>query len=154
MSIDSITIKSTGNVSPSRPVMATTRNEEETPVDAADMLPEDSVLTFEEYMDMQRALGEANRYRILHYLKNHGDKSPKELKAALDLSGNTLHHHLNTLIDVGLVQKRARNEADSDGLFTYYGASGFGKAILEHGVEELMRLEAEYREMYGATETS
>lgn len=128
---------------------ATTRDEDDGPVDPAELLPEDSVLTFEEYMAMQRAIGEGTRYRVLHYLVNHGDTSPKELKETLDLTGNTLHHHLNTLVDVGLVEKRARTEADSNGLFTYYRATAFGEGILEHGVSELMEREADYRELYG-----
>jgi ArsR family transcriptional regulator len=134
--------------------MATTEDDEEYPLDPADMLSEDSILSFEEYMDMQRAIGEGTRYRLLHYLTTRDDASPKELKTTLDLPGNTLHHHLNKLIDVGLVQKRARNEADSDGLFTYYRASPFGESILEHGVTELMRMEDDFREMYGAAEDS
>ena len=103
-------------------------------------------------MDLQRAIGEGTRYRLLHYLKTRGDASPKELKAALDLPGNTLHHHLNKLVAVGPVEKRAHNKTDSDGLFTYYRASLFGKMILEHGIEELMRMEDDSREMYGAAD--
>ena len=129
---------------------ATTHEEKrDVPVDPADMLPENSILSFEDYMQMQRAIGETTRYRLLHFLKNHGDKSPKELKEALDLSGNTLHHHLNTLVRVGLVGKRARKEADSNGFYTYYRATAIGEAMLEHGVEELMQKEHMYREMYG-----
>ncbi len=134
--------------------MATAKGDKEYPLDPAEMLPEDSILSFEEYIDMQRAIGEGTRYRLLHYLTNCGDASPKELKTALDIPGNTLHHHLNKLVDVGLVQKRARNEADSDGLFTYYRASPFGKLILENGVKELMRMEGNFREMYGAADDS
>jgi len=130
--------------------MATAKDDEEYPVDPEKMLSEDSILTFEEYIDMQRAIGEETRYRLLHYLTTCEDASPKELKTALDLPGNSLHHHLNKLVDVGLVQKRARNEADSDGLFTYYRASPFGEMILEHGVTELMQMEEDFREMYGA----
>lgn len=131
--------------------MATT-NDDDNPFDPAEMLSEDSILSFEEYMDMQRAIGEPTRYRLLYYLTTHGDASPKELKQALNIPGNSLHHHLNKLVDVGLVQKRARNEANSDGLFTYYRASAFGEVILEHGVNELMQMEEDFREMYGATE--
>ncbi len=134
--------------------MATAKDDEKYPLDPAKMLSEDSILTFEEYIDMQRAIGEETRYRLLHYLTTCEDASPKELKTALDLPGNSLHHHLNKLVDVGLVQKRARNEADSDGLFTYYRASPFGEIILEHGVNELMRMEEDFREMYGAVENS
>jgi ArsR family transcriptional regulator len=134
--------------------METAKDEEELSPDPAEILPEVSVLSFKEYIDMQRAVGEETRYRLLHYLTTCGDASPKELKQALDLRRNTLHHHLNKLVDVGLVQKRARNEANSDGLFTYYRASAFGEVILEHGVKELMQMEEDFREMYGAAEDS
>ena len=130
----------------------TTSSEDEPPVDPAKLLPEDSVLTFEEYMAMQRAIGQATRFRLLHVLTTRGEQSPKELSDTLDLTGNTLHHHLNTLVDVGLVEKRARKEADSRGLFTYDRATAFGEGILEHGVESLLRKEAEYREAYGAND--
>lgn len=132
--------------------MTATTDETADPGDPASLLPEDSVLSFEEYMAMQRAIGQTTRFRILHYLNAEGNTSPKELKAALDLAGNSLHHHLNTLVDVGLVEKRARSEADTNGLFTYYRSTAFGQAILEHGVEELLRREADYLEMYSGEE--
>jgi len=128
---------------------ASRKESEDVPVDPAELLPEDSVLSFEEYLEMQRAIGEKTRYRILHVLRNHGEKSPKELTATLGLAGNALHHHLNTLVDVGLVEKRARKEADSRGLYTYYRATAIGEGILEHGLETVMRKEHEYRERYG-----
>ena len=134
--------------------MASAKDDEYTYLEPAEMLAENSVLTFEEYMDMQQAIGEGTRYRILHYLTTRGDASPKELKEALDLRGNTLHHHLNKLVDVGLVQKRGRKKANSEGLFTYYRASPFGEVILEQGVKKLMRMEEDFQEMYGATEES
>ena len=103
---------------------------------------------------MQRAIGEETRYRLLHYLTKCRDVTPKELKTSLNIPGNTLHHHLNTLVDVGLVQKRARNETDSNSLSTYYRASPFGKMILEKGVTEIMEMEDDHREMYDAAEYS
>lgn len=132
--------------------MNTKTEENGDPLDPRTLLPEESVLSFEEYMAMQRAIGQETRFRILHYLTASGDTSPTELQSALDLASNSLHHHLNTLVDVGLVEKRARSEADNNGLFTYYRASPFGCAILEHGVEELLRAETEYAEMYGGEE--
>jgi ArsR family transcriptional regulator len=134
--------------------MATGEHDEEHPSDPVEMLPEDSILSFKEYIDMQRAIGEPTRYRLLYYLTTCGDASPQELKEALDLTRNTLHYHLNKLIDVGLVQKRARNEPDSASLYTYYRASSFGEMILEKGVTEMIQMEDDFREMYGATEDS
>ena len=115
----------------------------------ADLLPEDGVLTLEEYLDMQRAIGNETRFRILHVLKERGDMSASDLKEVLGLEANNLHYHLDRLVDVGLVQNRKRKTADRDGLFSYYRATALGNGILEYGVEELMRREHDFLERYG-----
>ena len=115
----------------------------------ANLLPADSVLTLEEYLAMQRAIGNETRFRILHVLKERGDMSASELENVLGLEANNLHYHLDTLVDVGLVQNRKRRTADSDGLFSYYRATALGEGILEHGVTELMRREHDFLEHYG-----
>lgn len=127
-------------------------DEERTPPsehDPASLVPEESVLEFEEYVDMLAAVGDPTRFRILYYLASAGETSPSELETALDIRGNRLHYHLETLLDAGLVEKWARSTADDDGLFTHYEASTFGEAILQTGIVELMETESEYREMYG-----
>lgn len=118
------------------------------PPEPADLLPEQSVLTFEEYMAMQRAIGNETRFRVLYRLKRDGEMSAKELREALDLRGNTLHHHLDTLVDVGLVENRKRNEPTSEGLYSYYRATALGEALLDYGVEELLRREREFVDAY------
>lgn len=112
------------------------------------LLPEQSVLTLEEYLAMQRAIGNEVRFQILRTLKHNGDLSANELKNTLDIEGNTLHYHLDELIDVGLVQNRKRKEADERGLYSYYRATALGEGILEHGVEELIRREHEFLDQY------
>ena len=100
----------------------------------------------EEYLAMQDAIGNETRFRILYALKQQGEMSANQLKESLGMRPNNLHYHLDKLCDVGLVQNRKQNTPDSDGLFSYYVASGMGKAILEHGVEELMRREREFKD--------
>lgn len=114
------------------------------------LLPEDSVLTRSEYLSMQAAIGDETRFRILRTLKHAGDMSATDLQRSLDLASNNLHYHLDKLVDVGLVQNRKQKRPDADGLYSYYSATAMGKAILEHGVEELMRREREFRDRYGA----
>lgn len=109
--------------------------------DLAGLLPEQSLLSLEEYLDMQRAIGNETRFRILHFLTERGAQSAKELEQELDLPSNTLHYHLDALIDVGLVENRKRKTPDSEGLYSYYQATSLGEGILEHGVRELMREE-------------
>jgi len=129
--------------------MSTDRTEDGgTPPNPADILPEGSILTFEEYMAMQRAVGNETRFRVLYRLKRDGAMSAQERREALDLPGNTLHHHLDTLVDVGLVENRKRKEPTSDGLYSYYRATALGEALLDHGVEELLRREQVFADAY------
>lgn len=128
--------------------MAETAAESNQPVEPSGILPEDSVLSLEEYLEMQAAIGNETRYRILRTLTHNGDLSASDLKETLGLEANSLHYHLDHLVDVGLVQNRKRKEADSAGLYSYYRASALGEGILEYGVEELMRREHEFRERY------
>lgn len=153
--MDSTTIKPVTPV-PKRtevsPVPAASEGEDDEPAspsDPADLLPAQSVLSFEEYLDMQKAIGEPTRFRLLYRLNRDGSMSAKQLREAFELEGSTLHHHLNTLVDVGLVENRKRKEPDSEGLFSYYRATAIGERLLDQGVEQLMRDEHTFQTMYG-----
>jgi ArsR family transcriptional regulator len=106
------------------------------PSEPEGLLPDDSVLTFEDYMAMQKAIGEPKRFRILYALTELGELSASELAEAVDLEQNTLHHHLKT------------KERGGEGLYSYYEASALGRAILEDGVRDLMRREWDHLETY------
>ncbi|AUX10037.1 ArsR family transcriptional regulator [Halalkaliarchaeum desulfuricum] len=121
------------------------------PDDPADLLPEESVLSLEEYLDMHAAVGHRTRYEILYRLVHSGEMSPKELEEPLDIDDSTLHYHLNKLVDVGLVEKRQRTERGQDGLYTYYRATVFGEVTLTDGVDELIRGERAFEEMYDSS---
>ena len=126
----------------------------ETPEDPEDLLPEDSVLGLEEYVEMHAAVGHRTRYEILYRLVHSGDMSPKELEHVLEVDDSTLHYHLNKLVDVGLVEKRQRTERDQDGRYTYYRATVFGTVTLTEGVDELIRGEQEFDAMYDSSTES
>jgi len=113
------------------------------------LLPEHSLLSLEEYLDMQRSIGNETRFRLLNHLVDEGAQSASELRAALDIESNTLHYHLDALVDVGLVENRKRKEPTSAGLYSYYRATSLGEGILEHGVRELIREEWELLDAYG-----
>ncbi|SEO90556.1 DNA-binding transcriptional regulator, ArsR family [Halogranum amylolyticum] len=121
------------------------------PDDPADLLPEESVLTLDEYLAMHAAVGNRTRYEILYRLIHGGAMSPKELETALDIDDSTLHYHLNKLVDVGLVEKRQRTERGQDGLYTYYRATVFGEVTLTEGVDELIRGEQEFDGLYDSS---
>lgn len=124
------------------------------PEDPEDLLPEDSILSLDEYLDMHAAVGHRTRYEILYRLIHGGEMSPKELEEAIGLDDSTLHYHLNKLVDVGLVEKRQRTERGQDGLYTYYRATVFGEVTLTDGVDELIRGEQEFEAMYDSSAES
>ena len=111
-------------------------------------LPEDSGLTLAEYLAMQQAIGHPTRFRILRTLVANNELSASDLKAAVDVESHNYHYHLDELVDGGLVDKRQRRTADSQGFYTYYRPTAIGRGILEHGVEELMRREQEFNDAY------
>lgn len=111
-------------------------------------LPEESGLTLEEFLAMQQAIGHQTRFRILRTLVANDELSAADLKTAVDAEPHNFHYHLDELVDVGLVDKRQRRTADSQGFYTYYRPTAMGHGILEHGVEELMRREREFNNTY------
>ena len=111
-------------------------------------LPEDSGLSLEEYLAMQQSIGHPTRFRILRTLVANDELSTSDLKTAVDIDAPNFHYHLNELVDVGLVDKRQRRTADSHGFYTYYRPTAMGDAILEHGVETLMRREQAFNDAY------
>ena len=127
---------------------------EDVPEDPEDLLPEDSVLSLDEYLAMHAAVGHRTRYEILYRLVHTGEMSPKELEEAIAIDDSTLHYHLNKLVDVGLVEKRQRTERGQDGLYTYYRATVFGEVTLSEGVDELIRGEQAFDEMYNSSAES
>ncbi|WP_241988412.1 helix-turn-helix domain-containing protein, partial [Halorubrum sp. SP3] len=94
----------------------------EFPEDPEELLPEESVLSLDEYLAMHAAVGHRTRYEILYRLVHGGDMSPKELDEVIEIDDSTLHYHLNKLVDVGLVEKRQQTERGQNGLYTYYRA--------------------------------
>ncbi len=121
------------------------------PEDPEELLPEESVLTLDEYLAMHAAIGHRTRYEILYRLVHGGDMSPKELENAIEIDDSTLHYHLNELLDVGLIEKRQRTERGQDGLYTYYRATVFGEVTLTDGVDELIRGETAFESMYDSS---
>lgn len=111
-------------------------------------LPDESGLPLEEYLAMQQAIGHLTRFRILRTLVANDELSASKLKTAVDVEAHNFHYHLDKLVDVGLVDKRQRRTADSQGFYTYYRPTAMGRDILEHGIEELMRREQEFNDAY------
>lgn len=129
--------------------MAETNRAADDPGEGEPLLPEHSLLSLDQYLAMQRSIGNEIRFRVLTHLVEAGAHSAAELRDELDVESNTLHYHLDQLVDVGLVENRKRKTPDSEGLSSYYRATSLGEGILEHGVRELMREEWELLDAYG-----
>jgi DNA-binding transcriptional ArsR family regulator len=125
--------------------------EADLPSDPDDLLPDDSVLSLSEYLDMHAAVGHRTRYEILYRLVHGGAASPTELVDAMEIDDSTLHYHLNELVDVSLVEKRKRTDRGQDGLYTYYQPTVFGEVTLTEGVDELIRGEQSFESMYDSS---
>lgn len=121
------------------------------PADPAELLPDDSILSLDEYLAMHAAVGHRTRYEILYRLVHGGEMRPTELEEAIGIDDSTLHYHLNKLVNVGLIEKRQRTERGQDGLSTYYRATVFGEVTLTDGVDELIRGEQEFESMYDSS---
>ena len=121
------------------------------PADPEALLPEDSVLTLEEYLAMHAAVGHRTRYEILYRLVHGEAMSPTELNEALDIDDSTLHYHLNRLVDVGLIEKHQRTDRGQEGFSTYYRPTVFGRVTLTDGVDELIRGEQHFEAMYDSS---
>ncbi|MEM4781129.1 MAG: helix-turn-helix domain-containing protein [Halalkalicoccus sp.] len=109
---------------------------------------ENGVISTDEYLAMQRAIGEETRYRALAEFLRDGELSASELTERLDVPSNRLHYHLDRLVDVGLVANRKRRERGEGGLYSYYVATALGEAIMTHGVSELLAEESVLNERY------
>ncbi|MFW5977901.1 MAG: winged helix-turn-helix domain-containing protein [Halohasta sp.] len=121
------------------------------PTDPEDLLPEESMLSLSEYLDMHAAIGHRTRYEILYRLVHGGEMSPTELVDAMEIDDSTLHYHLNKLVDASLVEKRKRTDRGQDGLYTYYRPTVFGEVTLSEGVDELIRGEQSFEAMYDSS---
>lgn len=107
-------------------------------------LPDDSVLSLSEYLDMFAAVSHELRYRILKTLLEAEQLSARQLGERVDAPSNKLHYHLEKLEAAGLVANRKRNEHDSEGLYSYYVPTSLGEMVME-GVGNLLEEEHERR---------
>lgn len=107
-------------------------------------LPDDSVLSLPEYLDMFDAISHELRYRLLRTLLDAEKLSAQQLRERVDAPSNKLHYHLDKLEETGLVANRKRNEHDSEGLYSYYVPTSLGEMVMQ-GVGNLLEAEHERR---------
>lgn len=121
------------------------------PEDPSELLPDPSICSLEDYLEMQGAIGNRTRFEIVYRLLHGEDHSPTQFAEEMSLNASTVHYHLSKLVDVGLVEKRKRTERNDAGFHTYYRATVLAETILEHGVEELLHREWDFLEAYDSS---
>jgi predicted transcriptional regulator len=102
------------------------------------ILPDESVLELEHYLDMQAALADETQFRLLYELTDEGSADSSELAELLDVDEDRVQSGLEELVAVGLAQNWIRNEPETDGVYSYYRASSLGEGLLEDGIGELL----------------
>lgn len=100
-------------------------------------LPEQSVLSVEEYAAMLRAIRQPPRHELLATLVEK-QLTVEELADELDRPGTAVRSHLDALERVGLVANRFHRDPDDAEPYFYYEATSLGEAILSEGIGELI----------------
>lgn len=92
--------------------------------------------TLTDHVARKAALGDERRYAILYYLWDREEVARKELAAAIDNPDLDLTHHLNELIDAGLVTRTGAPEG-ADGRQSYYKITHIGQQEIEADTENI-----------------
>lgn len=122
---------------------------------AADLdleLPEDSVFTYEEYLEMYRVATSEPAFSILRHLQTAGRLSTSELSERVDREANNLHYHLRRLGEHALIVNRRDPTTGTETPYSYYELTDHGRVVLSEGpvdgIETLAAAEAEFSEQY------
>ncbi|MFB6270497.1 MAG: winged helix-turn-helix domain-containing protein [Halobacterium sp.] len=115
-------------------------------------VPEDSLFTREEYLEMYDVASAEPAFSILCALSETERLSASELGDLLGRDGNDLHYHLRKLKRTGLVRNRRDPNTGTEQPYSYYVLTDMGHTVLTHGVkagiEKLAAEEATIREKY------
>lgn len=120
--------------------------------DLAIELPEESLFTLDDYLNMYRVASTRPGFTILTLLRAEKRLSTSELSQALDRESNKLHYHLRKLKDAALIRNRRDPNTGTEDVYSYYMLTDLGHTVLTHGVktgvEKLADEEHEIQERY------
>lgn len=115
-------------------------------------LPEDSLFTLEEYLEMYDVASSEPAFAILCALSEEGQLSASELSMMLGREGNDLHYYLRKLRRVALVRNRRDPNTGTEEPYSYYTLTDLGHTVmtegLKTGIEKLAAEEATISEKY------
>lgn len=101
----------------------------------ADLFDEQALLDLDTYLELFAELAERPRFAILYALSIEGKLSANELGETLGRSENSLHYHLNRLVEASLVENRKRERPNDDELYSYYELTGLGADLIDAATE-------------------
>lgn len=107
-----------------------------------------SGLTLDEYLSMREAVEHPTCRRILRTLVDDGESSVAMLEVAVDVTARDFRRHLDELVDVGLVDERRGWTSERRDVHAYARPTATGTAILDGGIEKLLRREREFDDAY------
>jgi DNA-binding MarR family transcriptional regulator len=115
-------------------------------------LPEDSLFTLKEYLEMYETAASQPAFDILTALGEEGRLSASEFEMMLDREGNDLHYHLRKLKCSGLIKNRRDPNTGTKETYSYYELTELAHVILTEGVatgaQKLAAEEATISERY------
>lgn len=98
-------------------------------------LPEDSLFTLEEYLEMYDVASSEPAFSILCALSEADRLSAGELSDALERDGNKLHYHLRKLKRSALIRNRRDPNTGTEDPYSYYVLTDLGETVLTHGIK-------------------
>ncbi|WP_241432766.1 helix-turn-helix domain-containing protein [Natrinema pellirubrum] len=115
-------------------------------------MPEDSLFTLEEYLEMYSVAASEPAFKILTALSEEDRLSESELSKMLDREGNELHYYLRKLKRSALVRNRRDPNTGTEEPYSYYTLTDLSEIVLEYGlkegIEKLAKEEADISDTY------
>jgi DNA-binding MarR family transcriptional regulator len=115
-------------------------------------LPEDSLFTLDDYLEMYTVASSKPAFAILMALDEASRLSTSELEDRLDREGNELHHYLRRLKRSALIRNRRDPNTGTETPYSYYELTDLGRVILTEGVktgvQKLARQEHDIAQQY------
>jgi len=109
-------------------------------------VPEDSLFTIEEYLEMYKVAASEPAFSILCALSEEDKLSASELGMMLDREDNDLHYYLRKLKRSALIRNRRDPNTGTEETYSYYELTDLGHVILTEGmatgIQELVKEEA------------
>jgi len=107
---------------------------EEAELELESNLPEDSLFSIEDYLEMYKVAASKPAFNILRTLREEDRLSTSELSMMLDREDNDLHYYLRKLKRSALIRNRRDPNTGTEETYSYYELTDLGHVILTEGL--------------------